>query len=73
MMSIWKNLEFLLFVSVLFFEFLHSQKELSLRKSHTATNNEGDLNDNNENIHVIFSTDCSFFQDWQTLVVFHRY
>lgn len=22
-------------------------------------------------IHVVFSTDCSFFQDWQTLVVFH--
>mmetsp|Transcript_26744 Transcript_26744/g.25617 ORF Transcript_26744/g.25617 Transcript_26744/m.25617 type:complete len:512 (-) Transcript_26744:103-1638(-) len=23
------------------------------------------------NIHVVFSTDCSFYQDWQTLVVFH--
>jgi hypothetical protein len=22
-------------------------------------------------MHVIFSTDCSFFQDWQTLLVFH--
>jgi hypothetical protein len=22
-------------------------------------------------IHVVFSTDCTFFQDWQTLVVFH--
>eukprot|EP01038_Epipyxis_sp_PR26KG_P011460 gene11460-15352_t len=27
--------------------------------------------DNNEDIHCIFSTDCSFFQDWQTLMVFH--
>ena len=26
---------------------------------------------NEDNIHVIFSTDCSFFQDWQTLLVFH--
>lgn len=26
----------------------------------------------NENtIHVIFSTDCSFYQDWQTLLIFH--
>jgi hypothetical protein len=24
-----------------------------------------------DNIHIIFSTDCSFFQDWQTLLVFH--
>lgn len=22
-------------------------------------------------IHIVFSTDCSFFQDWQTLLVFH--
>lgn len=21
--------------------------------------------------HIVFSTDCSFFQDWQTLLVFH--
>ena len=24
-----------------------------------------------ENIHVVFSTDCSEYQDWQTIVVFH--
>ena len=24
-----------------------------------------------DEMHVIFSTDCSFFQDWQTLLVFH--
>lgn len=24
-----------------------------------------------DQMHVIFSTDCSFFQDWQTLLVFH--
>lgn len=24
-----------------------------------------------EEIHIVFSTDCSFFQDWQTLLVFH--
>ena len=24
-----------------------------------------------DNIHIIFSTDCSFFQDWQTLLLFH--
>jgi hypothetical protein len=27
--------------------------------------------DDDENIHIVFSTDCSFFQDWQTLAVFH--
>ena len=25
----------------------------------------------NEEIHIVFSTDCSFFQDWQTLLIFH--
>lgn len=25
----------------------------------------------NDEVHVIFSTDCSPYQDWQTLVVFH--
>lgn len=25
----------------------------------------------NEEMHIVFSTDCSFFQDWQTLLVFH--
>jgi len=24
-----------------------------------------------DQMHIVFSTDCSFFQDWQTLVVFH--
>lgn len=24
-----------------------------------------------DEMHIIFSTDCSFFQDWQTLLVFH--
>jgi len=24
-----------------------------------------------DGIHIIFSTDCTFFQDWQTLLVFH--
>jgi len=24
-----------------------------------------------EKYHVVFSTDCSFFQDWQTLLIFH--
>lgn len=28
---------------------------------------EGD----DRNIHIVFSTDCSFFQDWQSLMVFH--
>lgn len=27
--------------------------------------------DEEDSIHIIFSTDCSFFQDWQTLLVFH--
>lgn len=26
---------------------------------------------NDDLIHIVFSTDCSFFQDWQTLLVFH--
>jgi hypothetical protein len=24
-----------------------------------------------DKIHIVFSTDCSFFQDWQTIIVFH--
>jgi hypothetical protein len=27
--------------------------------------------EDSEGIHVAFSTDCSFFQDWQTILVFH--
>lgn len=27
--------------------------------------------DDDDKIHIVFSTDCSFFQDWQTLLVFH--
>lgn len=27
--------------------------------------------DGDDGIHIVFSTDCSFFQDWQTLLVFH--
>ena len=25
-----------------------------------------------DKFHVVFSTDCTFFQDWQSIVVFHR-
>ena len=27
--------------------------------------------DSSSDIHIVFSTDCSFFQDWQSLLVFH--
>jgi hypothetical protein len=27
--------------------------------------------DTDENYHIAFSTDCTFFQDWQTLLIFH--
>lgn len=26
---------------------------------------------NGEKLHIVFSTDCSYFQDWQTLLMFH--
>jgi hypothetical protein len=25
----------------------------------------------NDNVHIVFSTDCRFFQDWQSLLLFH--
>lgn len=27
--------------------------------------------ESNQPVHVVFSTDCSFFQDWQTILIFH--
>jgi hypothetical protein len=39
-----------------------SAKENIVVPTHISTDDE---------IHIVFSTDCSFFQDWQTLVVFH--
>ena len=32
---------------------------------------EKPVSDGGENLHIVFSTDCTFFQDWQTLLVFH--
>ena len=32
---------------------------------------EVDSSSSSSDIHIVFSTDCSFFQDWQSLLVFH--
>lgn len=32
---------------------------------------ESDVSGSGDTMHVVFSTDCSFFQDWQTLLIFH--
>jgi hypothetical protein len=37
----------------------------SIAQSQESGKNDEDL------MHIVFSTDCSFFQDWQTLAVFH--
>lgn len=45
---------------------LHDGKTaVEVSNSSPATGSEEEL------IHIVFSTDCSFFQDWQTLLVFH--
>jgi hypothetical protein len=32
---------------------------------------ESEVSSSGGTMHVVFSTDCSFFQDWQTLLIFH--
>ena len=44
-------------------------KEVSIPKSPTTQASQQD--DEEEKIHVAFSTDCTFFQDWQTLLIFY--
>jgi hypothetical protein len=45
----------------------HKTKE----ESNKAAIGRSSTKDEAHNFHVIFSTDCSFFQDWQTILVFH--
>lgn len=50
----------------------NSQNNNNLRKENpVGINTLPPQRDFDENIHIVFSTDCSFFQDWQTLAVFH--
>jgi hypothetical protein len=39
--------------------------------SSTSTTDTNNNNNDEATMHIVFSTDCSFFQDWQTLLVFH--
>lgn len=45
-----------------------STNNLDLSISHLRTASD---NQNESELHIVFSTDCSYFQDWQSLVVFH--
>jgi len=48
--------------------------QLSRLRGRSPSNASMDNKRTNEevsDIHVVFSTDCSFFQDWQSLLVFH--
>lgn len=43
----------------------------SLPKQSTNSKPADNWEGNDNNIHIVFSTDCSFFQDWQSLLVFN--
>jgi peptidyl serine alpha-galactosyltransferase len=38
---------------------------------HNLGGSDASDDDNDKNLHILFSTDCSFYQDWQSLVLFH--
>lgn len=47
-----------------------SKNEISTKNQNLKT--DLNLESNSKSyFHIVFSTDCSFFQDWQTLLVFH--
>lgn len=50
---------------------LIGRKLYNNKKKKTNLNVHNNLYDNNYKIHIIFSTACSEYQDWQSIVLFH--
>lgn len=49
----------------------HEIKETKAEVIETPVARVVESSDPDDSIHIAFSTDCSFYQDWQTLLVFH--
>lgn len=51
-------------------DFINSTEQ-NLVKKYNRLRHMGAKEESEDTIHIIFSTDCSEYQDWQTLVLFH--
>eukprot|EP00981_Chlorochromonas_danica_P001918 scaffold398_cov177-Ochromonas_danica.AAC.17 len=49
----------------------HENPHLRIKASSQASPSHPSLPWQDDLIHIVFSTDCSYFQDWQSLLVFH--